>query len=93
MTVPRTAAGQMLAARRVSLDALAPGDLVFFASEGAQIDHVGIYAGDGRFLHAPRTGRPVGYDRLDDEWYARAPASAGRFWTDDGPAGAATPAP
>jgi cell wall-associated NlpC family hydrolase len=93
LTVPRTAAGQMLAARRVPLDALAPGDLLFFASDGTQIDHVGIYAGDGRFLHAPRTGRPVGYDRLDDEWYAPRARAAGRFWTDDSAAGTSTPAP
>jgi cell wall-associated NlpC family hydrolase len=44
--------------------ALTPGDLVFFNLRG-RIDHVGIYLGDGRFLHAPRTGRDVRVDSLD----------------------------
>jgi len=41
-----------------SRDALAEGDLVFFGKRG-HIDHVGIYIGEGKFLHAPRTGRDV----------------------------------
>ena len=36
--------------------ALAAGDLVFFGRKG-RVDHVGIYVGDGRFLHAPSSGR------------------------------------
>ena len=44
--------------------ALTPGDLVFFNLRG-RIDHVGIYLGDGRVLHAPRTGRDVRVDSLD----------------------------
>ena len=38
----------------VALDALLPGDLVFFHMHAHGIDHVGIYVGDGRFVHAPR---------------------------------------
>jgi cell wall-associated NlpC family hydrolase len=39
---------------------LSPGDLVFFGTHhGKRVDHVGIYVGEGRFLHAPRTGRDV----------------------------------
>ena len=41
-----------------SRDALAEGDLVFFGKRG-HIDHVGIYVGEGKFVHAPRTGRDV----------------------------------
>jgi hypothetical protein len=80
--VPRTALAQRAAAQPVTGAELQPGDLVFFASgrRGA-VDHVGIYAGDGRFLHAPRTGRPVGYDRLDDGWFASRFVGAGRFWS------------
>ncbi len=40
-------------------EALAPGDLVFFSRAGKRIDHVGIYLGNGHFLHAPRTGKDV----------------------------------
>lgn len=84
LTVPRTAAGQSLQARPVQRADLQAGDLLFFSSRGRgrEVDHVGIYAGDGRFVHAPRTGRDVGYDRLDDPWWAARFAMAGRFWAD-----------
>jgi cell wall-associated NlpC family hydrolase len=52
---------------------LSPGDLVFFARHGhGRVDHVGIYLGDGRFLHAPRTGKQVEVSSLDNAyWQAR----------------------
>ncbi len=43
--------------------ALAAGDLVFFGRKG-RVDHVGIYVGDGQFLHAPSTGKDVRTDSL-----------------------------
>ena len=47
---------------------LATGDLVFFGAGGV-VSHVGIYVGDGRFVHAPSTGGTVRLDRMD-----------GRYW-------------
>ena len=47
---------------------LAPSDLVFFGS-GGQVSHVGIYVGDGRFVHAPSTGGTVRLDRLDGVYW------------------------
>ncbi len=44
-------------------NALAAGDLVFFGRKG-RVDHVGIYVGEGRFLHAPSTGKDVRVDSL-----------------------------
>ncbi len=93
MRVPRTALEQQSAAQPVPESALLPGDLVFFASRRGRVDHVGIYAGDGRFLHAPRTGRPVGFDRLDDVWFATRFVGAGRFWAASPPGSASGPAP
>ncbi|MCP5327047.1 MAG: C40 family peptidase [Steroidobacteraceae bacterium] len=87
LAVPRTARDQYGAARPVARSALQPGDLVFFSSNRrGSVDHVGIYAGDGRFLHAPRSGRPVGYERLDTDWFATHFVGAGRLW-DPGPGG------
>lgn len=43
--------------------ALTPGDLVFFGRRG-RVNHVGIYVGDGRFLHAPSRGKDVRVDSL-----------------------------
>lgn len=43
------------------------GDLLFFDEEGKKSSHVGLYLGDGRFVHAPSTGGKVRVDRLDAE--------------------------
>jgi murein DD-endopeptidase len=81
LMVPRTAREQQRAASRVPLDRLAPGDLVFFRIHSRRIDHVGIYAGSGRFVHAPRAGVAVEYgDLAAGGYYRRRLVSAGRFW-------------
>ena len=53
---------------RIRTDRLAPADLVFFGS-GGQVSHVGIYVGEGRFVHAPSTGGTVRLDRLDGPYW------------------------
>ncbi|RZA22114.1 MAG: peptidoglycan endopeptidase [Lysobacteraceae bacterium] len=53
---------------RISPDRLASGDLVFFGSTGS-VSHVGIYVGEGRFVHAPNSGGTVRLDRLDGSWW------------------------
>jgi len=78
--VPRTAREQSRAARSVDVDDLEPGDLVFFRISSRKVDHVGIYAGDGRFIHAPSTGGAVTYGYLDDPYYRRHFTRAGRLW-------------
>ena len=88
LAIPRTARAQQRAARAVPLGELAPGDLVFFHIHGRGVDHVGIYAGAGRFIHAPRAGSAVAYGDLSDGYYRAHLASAGRFW--DGSAADAT---
>lgn len=77
--VPRTAADQHRAARPVPRDGLRPGDLVFFRIDSKQVSHVGVYVGEGRFVHAPRSGRPVGESRIDEPYYAERWAGAGTF--------------
>lgn len=80
LAIPRTAAEQQRTARPVPLAELAPGDLVFFRIRRRGIDHVGVYAGGGRFVHAPRAGQAVAYGDLSRGFYARHLVSAGRFW-------------
>ena len=53
---------------RIATDRLASGDLVFFGSDG-QVSHVGIYVGEGRFVHAPNSGGTVRLDRIDGAWW------------------------
>ncbi|HVR81260.1 MAG TPA: C40 family peptidase, partial [Luteimonas sp.] len=47
---------------------LSPGDLVFFGRRG-RVSHVGIYVGEGRFVHAPRTGKTVEVSSLDGGYW------------------------
>lgn len=53
---------------RIGPERLAPADLVFFG-QGGQVTHVGIYVGEGRFVHAPSTGGTVRLDRLDGPYW------------------------
>ncbi len=78
VTMPRTAAQQYALARPVPRPELRPGDLVFFRLSGREVSHVGIYAGNGQFVHAPQTGGQVRTASLDDEWYRQRYAGAGR---------------
>lgn len=48
---------------------LASGDLVFFGNRGG-IDHVGVYVGQGRFVHAPNSGGTVRLDDIDGPYWA-----------------------
>jgi peptidoglycan DL-endopeptidase CwlO len=59
----------------VSRDQLQPGDLVFFDGLG----HVGIYIGNGQFVHAPHTGDVVKISSLDEAWYAATFVGARRI--------------
>jgi cell wall-associated NlpC family hydrolase len=76
--VPRTAVQQFAIARPVPRRELRPGDLVFFRLNGRDVSHVGIYAGDDRFVHAPQSGGKVRLASLDDEWFRERYAGAGR---------------
>lgn len=80
IATPRTAAEQYSAAKPVRVDHLQPGDLLFFKIAGARVSHVAIYTGEGRFIHAPQTGRPVELRTLDDEYYRPRLAGAGRMF-------------
>jgi cell wall-associated NlpC family hydrolase len=55
----------------VSRDALRAGDLVFFNTLKRTFSHVGIYLGDGRFIHAPRSGAQIRVENLSAAYWAR----------------------
>lgn len=79
ITVPRTTGEQFRAAQAVKIGKLTPGDLLFFRIDGKTVSHVAIYAGDGRFVHAPQTGKPVETRAMDDPWYRDRLVRAGRL--------------
>lgn len=65
----RTAADQYTMGSPVSRSSLRPGDLVFFENTYTSgVSHVGIYAGGGKFLHAPNSGSAVSYSSLSGYW-------------------------
>jgi murein DD-endopeptidase len=55
----------------VRASALRRGDLVFFDQEGKKYSHVGIYLGNGRFVHAPSSGGKVRTDSLEADYWRR----------------------
>ena len=79
VAVPRTANDQLYASHPVGLRDLQPGDLVFFQIAGNIQMHVGIYVGHGVFIHAPETGQPVSYARLDNHYWKSRFVGGGRF--------------
>jgi cell wall-associated NlpC family hydrolase len=76
--VPRTSQDLFKAARKIALTDARSGDLVFFQDQ-AKLSHVGIYLGDGLFVHAPETGRTVSIDRLSAPYYQEHLVAVGRL--------------
>lgn len=69
--LPRSAAEQAAATRRISRSQLREGDLVFFNTLGRPNSHVGIYIGDGRFVNAPSSGGHVRIDSLTNPYFSK----------------------
>jgi cell wall-associated NlpC family hydrolase len=74
--LPRTSYQQAGAGRAAprEISDLRPGDLMFFAAGSRRVDHVAIYAGDGRIIHATSGSGSVRYDDMDTdrgEWLLR----------------------
>lgn len=77
VSVPRTTAGQWAELAPVSQREVRTGDLLFFNIDG-RMSHVGLYIGDGKFVHAPSSGKQVSIETLDSRFYSRAFIRAGR---------------
>nr|CAA6830029.1 MAG: Unknown protein [uncultured Thiotrichaceae bacterium] len=69
--VPRTAAEQYKASVKVPSKQASRGDLIFFKTRGKSVSHVGIYLGENKFVHAPRTGRKITTSNLSGYWKQR----------------------
>lgn len=71
VNLPRTSFGQAQVGRPVSGEELMPGDLVFYNTLNRPYSHVGIYLGDGRFIHAPKTGSAVRIENLNSAYWTK----------------------
>ncbi len=71
ISLPHNAAAQFSRGQRVSPSERKPGDLVFFSTTRRGISHVGIYVGDGKFVHASSGGGRVRVDSLTSGYYAK----------------------
>ena len=76
--LPENSVSQFQAGKQIARNDMKTGDLVFFHIRGKRISHVGIYLGEGRFIHSPTTGQRVRVDRLDESYWARRFAGAKR---------------
>jgi murein DD-endopeptidase len=79
LKLPRDTEHQRLASKPVRVASLRRGDLVFFDLEGKKNSHVGIYLGDGTFVHAPSSGKRVRTDRLDSAFWKKHLSEARRL--------------
>ena len=76
--LPASSAAQFLTGLKIDRKQLEEGDLVFFRTEGKRISHVGIYLGDGRFIHAPSSGKRVSVSNLAEAYWSKRYAGAKR---------------
>ena len=81
--IPRTtAAMHRSTAATVKRNELKPGDAVFFKGNGrGQVSHVGLYIGEGKFIHSPRAGKNVRIGSLSNNYWNKNYTGAKRFHT------------
>ena len=82
LLLPRKASDQAAATEKIDKKELQPGDLVFFNTMRRAFSHVGIYIGNGKFVHAPKPGAEVRVDDLGSSYWAKHFDGARRVQTD-----------
>ncbi|OSI08808.1 C40 family peptidase [Neisseria animaloris] len=84
ISLPRTSAEQAKMGVAVSRSDLQPGDMVFFRTLGrGRISHVGLYIGNNRFIHAPRSGKRIEITSLSNKYWNSKYATARRVKKND----------
>ena len=71
LVLPRSAAEQAAATEKIDARDLQPGDLVFFNTMRRAFSHVGIYVGNGKFIHSPKPGAQVRIEDMQVSYWAR----------------------
>lgn len=88
LVLPRLAKDQAAATQPIDKKELQPGDLVFFNTMKRAFSHVGIYVGDGKFIHSPKPGAQVRVEDMHKSYWARRFDGARRVvnWSAEEPA-------
>ena len=84
LILPRRAEQQAAATQNITRDDLKPGDLVFFNTMRRAFSHVGIYVGEGKFIHSPRPGAEVRVESMSVSYWNRRFDGARRVNNQDG---------
>ena len=71
LVLPRSAAQQAAATQTIDKSELRPGDLVFFNTMRRAFSHVGIYVGNGKFIHSPKPGAEVRVEDMGLAYWTR----------------------
>jgi cell wall-associated NlpC family hydrolase len=71
IVLPHNTRAQSETGTKITREDLQPGDLVFYNTQGKPYSHVGIYLGDGRFIHAPKTGSAVRVEDMHAGYWAK----------------------
>ena len=71
LILPRKAEQQAAATQQIDKTELRPGDLVFFNTMRRAFSHVGIYIGDGQFVHSPKPGAHVRVENMGESYWSR----------------------
>ena len=82
LLLPRKAEQQAAATQRIDKTELQPGDLVFFNTLKRAFSHVGIYVGDGKFIHSPKPGAEVRVESMGGSYWLRRFDGARRVQTE-----------
>ena len=69
LVLPHNAKAQAAATQKIDQAELQPGDLVFFNTLRKAFSHVGIYVGEGKFIHSPRSGGEVRIENMSDNYW------------------------
>lgn len=77
---PRTSKQQFSAAKPIDTNQLQQGDVIFFKLASRNVSHVGIYVGEGQFIHAPKAGKHVSKTFLNDPYWKTHLVGGGRFY-------------
>ena len=69
ITLPRTSRELSHVGVSVNIRQLRPGDLVFYNTQHSSYSHVGIYVGDDKFVHAPKTGSQIRVEKMNEKYW------------------------